>query len=83
MGTSASKPSLEREESQQEPEQDEENNLRFYVFGNYGDFTTTAVMRRYDEPTCEVGTIDFTPAVIKRIELGGAKYKIVMLSLCR
>lgn len=82
MGTSASKPPPQPEENRQEPVEDEGKRLMFYVLGNYADFSTTAVIRRYVEPKCAVDIIDFTPAGTKTLELGGTKYKVVMLSLC-
>ena len=83
MGVSTSKSLSEQEKKkQEEPEEDEGIVLRFYVARNSGDFSTSAVIRRFADPTCAVSNVKLTEAKRKEIMLGGAKYKIVMIGLC-
>ena len=74
--------SEQEKKKQEEPEEDEGNVLRFYMTGNSGDFSTSAVIRRFADPTCAVSNVKLTEAMRMATVLGGAKYKVVMIGLC-
>ena len=81
MGTSSSKQTQPEggAKTPAESEPDEEKRFSFSVIGNYADFTTTAVLKRYADPTCPVYRYDMTEMSVSRREIHGVRHAIYML----